>query len=31
VSRWVEAHPEHWFGWFHRRFKDKVLYDGPSG
>jgi lipid-A-disaccharide synthase-like uncharacterized protein/lauroyl/myristoyl acyltransferase len=26
VSRWVEAYPEHWFGWFHRRFKDVVRY-----
>jgi lauroyl/myristoyl acyltransferase/lipid-A-disaccharide synthase-like uncharacterized protein len=26
VSRWVQAHPEHWFGWFHRRFKNAVRY-----
>jgi lipid-A-disaccharide synthase-like uncharacterized protein/lauroyl/myristoyl acyltransferase len=26
ISRWVEAYPEHWFGWFHRRFKDVVRY-----
>lgn len=26
VSRWVRAYPEHWFGWFHRRFKDVVHY-----
>ncbi len=26
VSAWVRAHPEHWFGWFHRRFKDVVTY-----
>jgi lipid-A-disaccharide synthase-like uncharacterized protein/lauroyl/myristoyl acyltransferase len=26
ISRWVQANPEHWFGWFHRRFKDAVRY-----
>jgi|GEM_PF-527292 len=26
ISAWVVAHPEHWFGWFHRRFKDLVEY-----
>jgi KDO2-lipid IV(A) lauroyltransferase len=26
LSAWVAAHPEHWFGWFHRRFKDCVRY-----
>jgi KDO2-lipid IV(A) lauroyltransferase len=26
ISRWVTDHPEHWFGWFHRRFKDAVAY-----
>ncbi|MBN2452145.1 MAG: hypothetical protein JXR77_17295 [Lentisphaeria bacterium] len=26
VSRWVVDHPEHWFGWFHRRFKDAIVY-----
>jgi KDO2-lipid IV(A) lauroyltransferase len=26
ISRWVTEHPEHWFGWFHRRFKDSISY-----
>jgi len=26
ISGWVRKHPEHWFGWFHRRFKDVVEY-----
>jgi KDO2-lipid IV(A) lauroyltransferase len=26
VSAWVTAHPEHWFGWFHRRFRHAVEY-----
>lgn len=26
ISRWIEQHPEHWFGWFHRRFKDVLEY-----
>jgi KDO2-lipid IV(A) lauroyltransferase len=26
VSSWVTAHPDHWFGWFHRRFRDVVDY-----
>jgi Kdo2-lipid IVA lauroyltransferase/acyltransferase len=26
LSAWVQAHPEHWFGWFHRRFKDGIAY-----
>lgn len=27
ISDWVRQYPEHWFGWFHRRFKDVVQYD----
>ena len=27
ISGWVRRYPEHWFGWFHRRFKDVVQYD----
>jgi len=28
VSAWIREHPDHWFGWFHRRFKDVLDY-GP--
>jgi len=26
LSQWVMKHPEHWFGWFHRRFRGFVDY-----
>jgi len=26
LSRWIMAYPEHYFGWFHRRFKDSISY-----
>ena len=26
ISRWIVEHPEHWFGWFHKRFKGYVDY-----
>jgi len=26
LSGWIRQHPEHWFGWFHKRFKDVVTY-----
>ncbi|MFW5813310.1 MAG: lysophospholipid acyltransferase family protein [Fibrobacterota bacterium] len=26
ISRWITEHPEHWFGWFHRRFKGYLKY-----
>jgi KDO2-lipid IV(A) lauroyltransferase len=26
LSRWIRVHPEHYFGWFHRRFKDTISY-----
>ena len=26
LSQWVIKHPEHWFGWFHRRFRGFVDY-----
>ncbi len=26
LSQWVMKHPEHWFGWFHRRFRGFVNY-----
>jgi KDO2-lipid IV(A) lauroyltransferase len=26
LSRWILRYPDHYFGWFHRRFKDTVSY-----
>jgi KDO2-lipid IV(A) lauroyltransferase len=26
ISGWIRQYPEHWFGWFHRRFRDVVEY-----
>jgi len=26
LSQWITEHPEHWFGWFHRRFKGYLSY-----
>jgi KDO2-lipid IV(A) lauroyltransferase len=26
ISRWIIAYPDHYFGWFHRRFKDCISY-----
>jgi lauroyl/myristoyl acyltransferase/lipid-A-disaccharide synthase-like uncharacterized protein len=26
VTEWILEHPEQWFGWFHRRFKDSIAY-----
>jgi KDO2-lipid IV(A) lauroyltransferase len=26
LSRWIQSHPDHYFGWFHKRFKDSVSY-----
>ena len=26
LSRWIVQHPDHYFGWFHRRFKDVMSY-----
>ncbi|MCL2183214.1 MAG: lysophospholipid acyltransferase family protein [Chitinispirillia bacterium] len=26
LSQWIREYPEHWFGWFHRRFKGYVDY-----
>jgi len=26
LSEWIREYPEHWFGWFHRRFKGYVKY-----
>lgn len=30
VERWVRSHPEHWFGWFHRRFRPYLDYSRTS-
>jgi KDO2-lipid IV(A) lauroyltransferase len=27
LSAWVMHYPDHWFGWFHKRFKESVRYD----
>lgn len=27
LSGWITEYPEHWFGWFHRRFKGYADYD----
>jgi lauroyl/myristoyl acyltransferase len=26
ISGWIREYPEHWFGWFHRRFRGYVNY-----
>lgn len=26
LSKWILRYPEHWFGWFHRRFRESVNY-----
>jgi KDO2-lipid IV(A) lauroyltransferase len=26
ISRWIMKYPDHYFGWFHRRFKDTISY-----
>ncbi|MFP4165171.1 MAG: lysophospholipid acyltransferase family protein [Chitinispirillaceae bacterium] len=26
ISQWIREHPEHWFGWFHRRFRGYIRY-----
>jgi len=26
LSEWIKQHPEHWFGWFHKRFKRHLDY-----
>ncbi|NOY81423.1 MAG: hypothetical protein GXP31_10520 [Kiritimatiellaeota bacterium] len=26
LGRWIRENPDHWFGWFHRRFKDCIKY-----
>jgi len=26
LSRWIQEHPDHWFGWFHRRYGGQIRY-----
>jgi Kdo2-lipid IVA lauroyltransferase/acyltransferase len=26
LSTWVRQYPEHWFGWFHKRFRESIRY-----
>lgn len=26
LSGWIREHPEHWFGWFHKRYKGSISY-----
>ena len=26
IGSWIRQYPEHWFGWFHKRFKEHVRY-----
>lgn len=30
VSGWIRERPEHWFGWFHKRFREHVSYNDPD-
>jgi KDO2-lipid IV(A) lauroyltransferase len=27
LSDWIRQYPEHWFGWFHKRFRDSIRYN----
>jgi lauroyl/myristoyl acyltransferase len=27
LSGWIREHPEHWFGWFHKRFRESIRYN----
>jgi KDO2-lipid IV(A) lauroyltransferase len=27
LSQWIMQYPHHWFGWFHKRFKESINYD----
>jgi Kdo2-lipid IVA lauroyltransferase/acyltransferase len=29
LSSWIRQHPDHWFGWFHRRFRGAIDYRAP--
>jgi KDO2-lipid IV(A) lauroyltransferase len=26
IGSWIRQYPEHWFGWFHKRFKEHIRY-----
>jgi KDO2-lipid IV(A) lauroyltransferase len=26
ISAWIRQYPDHWFGWFHKRFRDQIRY-----
>jgi KDO2-lipid IV(A) lauroyltransferase len=26
ISGWIRKHPEHWFGWFHKRYRHMISY-----
>jgi Kdo2-lipid IVA lauroyltransferase/acyltransferase len=26
IGSWIKQYPEHWFGWFHKRFKEYIRY-----
>jgi KDO2-lipid IV(A) lauroyltransferase len=30
ISRWILSYPDHYFGWFHKRFKDVISYSGTD-
>ena len=27
LSVWIKQNPEHWFGWFHKRFRESINYN----
>jgi Kdo2-lipid IVA lauroyltransferase/acyltransferase len=27
LSGWIRQYPEHWFGWFHKRFRESISYN----
>jgi KDO2-lipid IV(A) lauroyltransferase len=27
LSDWIKKNPEHWFGWFHKRFRESIQYN----
>ena len=27
LSGWIRQYPEHWFGWFHKRFRESIQYN----
>ena len=27
LSGWIRQYPEHWFGWFHKRFRESIKYN----